>query len=55
MIQSLYSGLFYHLSLAMNGGWKFKLGQRVAKKSGSSWHGRVVGFYTTGLTARLLR
>jgi hypothetical protein len=29
---------------------KFKLGDRVAKKSGSSWHGQVVGFYNTYLT-----
>lgn len=25
-------------------------GARVRKKSGSSWHGRVVGFYSTSLT-----
>ncbi|OWV62531.1 hypothetical protein ATY75_11940 [Rhizobium sp. N122] len=29
---------------------KFKLGDRVSKKSGSSWNGRVVGFYSTELT-----
>lgn len=29
---------------------QFKLGDRVAKKSGSSWHGRIVGFYSTDLT-----
>lgn len=28
----------------------FKLGDRVAKKSGSSWHGQIVGFYSTYLT-----
>jgi hypothetical protein len=29
---------------------KFALGDRVRKRSGSSWQGRVVGFYTTALT-----
>lgn len=29
---------------------KFKIGDRVRKKSGSSWNGRVVGFYSTKLT-----
>lgn len=29
---------------------KFELGQAVRKKSGSSWHGRVVGTYSTALT-----
>lgn len=29
----------------------FRLGQRVRKKSGSAWHGRVVGTYQTVLTA----
>ena len=29
----------------------FRLGQRVMKKSGSSWHGRIVGTYKTVLTA----
>lgn len=28
----------------------FKLGDRVYKKSGSSWRGKVVGFYSTALT-----
>lgn len=28
----------------------FKAGDRVRKKSGSSWHGRVVGWYSTSLT-----
>lgn len=28
----------------------FKLGDRVRKTKGSSWHGRVVGFYSTSLT-----
>jgi hypothetical protein len=28
----------------------FRLGQRVRKKSGSSWHGRIVGTYRTVLT-----
>ena len=29
---------------------KFKLGDRVTKKSGSEWSGVVVGFYSTSLT-----
>lgn len=29
---------------------EFALGQRVRKTKGSSWHGRVVGFYSTSLT-----
>lgn len=29
---------------------KFRLGQRVTKTKGSSWTGRVVGFYSTSLT-----
>lgn len=29
---------------------RFKLGDRVTKIKGSSWHGRIVGFYTTALT-----
>lgn len=29
---------------------QFKLGDRVYKKSGSAWHGFVVGFYSTKLT-----
>lgn len=29
---------------------KFALGDRVRKRSGSSWQGHVVGFYTTALT-----
>ncbi len=28
----------------------FRIGQRVRKKSGSSWHGRIVGTYRTTLT-----
>lgn len=31
-------------------GWKFQLGDRVTKIKGSSWTGRVVGFYSTALT-----
>jgi len=31
-------------------GWRFDLGETVTKKSGSSWTGKVVGFYTTDLT-----
>lgn len=28
----------------------FAIGDRVRKISGSSWHGRIVGFYSTVLT-----
>lgn len=31
-------------------GWRFGYGARVRKRSGSSWQGRVVGFYTSSLT-----
>lgn len=31
-------------------GRKFQLGQRVTKTKGSSWNGRVVGFYSTAMT-----
>ncbi len=47
-----------YLSLAANTtpmnteNWKFKLGDEVRKTSGSLWHGRVVGFYSTALTPR---
>jgi R67 dihydrofolate reductase len=30
--------------------WRFQLGDRVTKTKGSSWTGRVVGFYSTDLT-----
>lgn len=29
---------------------KFKFGDKVRKKSGSEWEGRVCGFYSTALT-----
>ena len=29
---------------------KFKLGAKVYKRTGSWWHGRVVGWYSTELT-----
>jgi len=29
---------------------KFRLGDPVRKRSGSNWHGRVVGYYSTDLT-----
>lgn len=29
---------------------KYKLGDRLRKTKGSSWQGKVVGFYTTDLT-----
>ena len=31
-------------------GWVFDIGDRVRKRRGSEWHGRVVGFYSTGQT-----
>lgn len=31
---------------------EFELGDTVAKKSGSQWHGTVVGFYSTKLTPK---
>lgn len=31
-------------------GWRWGLNERVTKKSGASWTGRVVGFYQTRLT-----
>jgi hypothetical protein len=34
--------------IALKGRWR--LGDRLRKKSGSSWQGRVVGFYSTDLT-----
>ena len=30
--------------------WKYKLGDRLTKISGSNWQGLVVGFYSTDLT-----
>ena len=32
--------------------WGFTEGQRVRKKRGSSWQGRIVGWYSTSLTPR---
>jgi dihydrofolate reductase (trimethoprim resistance protein) len=32
------------------GNWKWGYGTRLRKKAGSSWQGRVVGFYQTHLT-----
>jgi dihydrofolate reductase (trimethoprim resistance protein) len=34
----------------VRGHGRFKLGDRVRKTKGSSWQGRVVGFYSTSLT-----
>ncbi len=31
-------------------GWLFDYGDPVRKHKGSSWHGTVVGFYTSSLT-----
>jgi dihydrofolate reductase (trimethoprim resistance protein) len=31
-------------------GFCFEFGDRVQKKRGSNWHGRVVGFYSTDAT-----
>lgn len=28
----------------------WRIGTKLKKKSGSSWHGRVVGYYSTALT-----
>ncbi len=36
--------------IALGVGWKFQIGERVTKIKGSSWTGRVVGFYSTTLT-----
>ena len=30
--------------------WRYRMGDRVTKTKGSSWTGRVVGFYSTSLT-----
>jgi hypothetical protein len=30
--------------------WRFAVGDHVRKMKGSSWQGRVVGFYSTELT-----
>lgn len=32
--------------------WKFELEDKVQKKLGSQWSGKVVGFYTTVLSPR---
>lgn len=32
--------------------WSFRRGDRLRKKSGSQWQGRVVGYYSTDLTPR---
>jgi hypothetical protein len=29
---------------------EYKLGERLRKKKGSSWQGKVVGYYSTSLT-----
>jgi len=34
----------------MQSDWEWLPGTRVRKKSGSSWQGRVVGYYSTKLT-----
>lgn len=36
------------MKIAANTDWP--LGTRVRKKSGSSWQGKVVGYYSTSLT-----
>lgn len=38
------------LQVEKDGKRAFQLGDRVRKKSGSSWQGKVVGFYSTALT-----
>ena len=40
------------LSDAFAGAWLYRLSDRVKKRSGSSWRGRVVGYYWTTLTPR---
>lgn len=40
----------WHDKSLIGDGRKFALGQRVRKIKGSSWQGRVVGFYSTELT-----
>jgi hypothetical protein len=35
--------------LWLNGG-PFRVGDRVRKRSGSSWQGKIVGYYRTSLT-----
>ena len=32
-------------------GWTYRLGDHVRKRRGGQWHGTVVGFYSTDLTA----
>ena len=32
--------------------WRFAIGDHVRKMKGSSWQGRVVGFYSTSFTPR---
>jgi hypothetical protein len=41
--------LMCHIRNMIDGVGLFGLGSMVRKKSGSNWHGRVVGFYTTDL------
>lgn len=38
------------MSLTRPFNWLYDLGDTVEKRSGSQWHGRVVGFYSTDLT-----
>lgn len=33
-------------------GWAYQLGDKVYKKSGSEWHGKIVGFYSSSMTPR---
>lgn len=33
-------------------GWRWCIGERVRKRSGSAWHGFVVGYYWSTLTNR---
>lgn len=33
-------------------GWAYQLGDKVYKKSGSEWQGKIVGFYSSSVTPR---
>ena len=46
----LYENLMVAVRSCESQKYQFKLGERVEKRSGSSWRGKIVGFYTTKLT-----
>lgn len=39
-----------HIEAYVQGATRFTHGQRVRKRSGSNWQGKVVGVYSTNLT-----